>query len=128
MTRPERPNRRRALDRPPRDRGERWETADDDGLSRERTLLSWDRTALSFAGFGLVAAKGFQNTRVEPLGYALGAAAAILGGVIRVMGGFRFEHRFWYKRVGRARDRSFRTVGMGTTALATATIVLLLFE
>lgn len=100
-----------------------WDPHFDDGLTRERTLLAWQRTALAFVVNAGVVAKGLQGTDVELGGYLLASVAVVLAAVTYGMGKFRFRYRFWHKRVDRARDRAFRTIATGSCAIGIVGVV-----
>lgn len=105
-----------------------WDPRFDDGLTRERTLWAWHRTGMAFGVNAILLAKGFHATSVAPLGYGLAVLVLVLGATAYAMGEYRFKNRFWRKRIGRARDRAFRTMSLGSFAIAAATIVLIVLE
>lgn len=62
------------------------------GLQRERTRLSWDRTALSFGAYGALLVHLGHGT-VHPASLALGIATLVAGTVVYVMGRKRYRLR-----------------------------------
>lgn len=62
-----------------------------DHLANERTLLAWQRTALAMVGIGFVVDRfALGPEGVTPLGTLLGVLLIALGGVVSVVGAYRF--------------------------------------
>ncbi len=61
----------------------------DEGLQAERTLLSWQRTALAFVGASLLGIKVMADA--GPTVIALGATGASLGAVAYVIASVRYR-------------------------------------
>jgi Domain of unknown function (DUF202) len=84
----------------------------DPGLARERTVLAWSRTGLSFLALGGIV------IRVDPLA---GLAVLALGGVVWVLG--YFHHRSMWTPAGATR-RLTRPTALRIIAGATAFLAL----
>jgi uncharacterized membrane protein YidH (DUF202 family) len=89
----------------------------DPGLARERTVLAWSRTGLSFLALGGIL------MRVDPLA---GLTVLALGGVVWVLG--YFHHRSMWTTVGATRwltrPRALRLIAMGTAVVALVSLVI----
>lgn len=89
----------------------------DPGLARERTVLAWSRTGLSFLALG-----GFL-VRADPLA---GLTVLALGGVVWVLG--YFHHRsIWTSARGApwlTRPRALRIIAVGTAFVALVALVI----
>jgi uncharacterized membrane protein YidH (DUF202 family) len=83
----------------------------DPGLARERTVLAWSRTGLSFLGLGGIL------VRADPLA---GLAVLALGGAVWVLG--YFHHRSMWAAAGAAdwltRPRVLRLIAVGTALVS----------
>ncbi|HEY7607380.1 MAG TPA: DUF202 domain-containing protein [Actinomycetes bacterium] len=83
----------------------------DPGLARERTVLAWSRTGLSFLALGGIL------VRVDPLG---GLAVLGLGGLVWLLG--YFHHRSMWSADGAARwltrPRAVRLIAIGTALVS----------
>ena len=84
----------------------------DPGLARERTVLAWSRTGLSFLGLGGIL------VRADPVA---GLAVLALGGVVWVLG--YFHHRGMWAAAGTA-DRLTRPRVLCLIAAGTALVSL----
>ena len=101
-----------------------WDPQYDDGLTRERTLLAWQRTGMAFTVNAALLAKGFSNSGHAEVGYVVAVLVALFGAVAYYLGQYRFRNRMWFKRLHRARNRSFLTMALVTTAIAVTTVVI----
>jgi uncharacterized membrane protein YidH (DUF202 family) len=83
----------------------------DPGLARERTVLAWSRTGLSFLALGGIL------VRVDPLA---GLAVLAMGGLVWLLG--YFHHRSMWTAVGAARwltrPRAVRLIAVGTALVS----------
>jgi uncharacterized membrane protein YidH (DUF202 family) len=88
----------------------------DPGMARERTVLAWSRTGLSFLALG-----GFL-VRVAPLA---GLTVVALGGVVWLLGYFRY--RSMWDAAGPARwltrPRALALIAVGTAFVALVALV-----
>jgi uncharacterized membrane protein YidH (DUF202 family) len=89
----------------------------DPGMARERTVLAWSRTGLSFLALGGVV------VRVDLL---TGLTVVALGGAVWLIG--YFHHRSMWVAARPAqwltRPRTLRLVAVGTAAVALVTLVI----
>jgi uncharacterized membrane protein YidH (DUF202 family) len=89
----------------------------DPGLARERTVLAWSRTGLSFLALGGIL------VRVDPLA---GLTVLALGGVVWLLG--YLHHRSMWTRPGAARwltrSRALRLIAIGTAFVALVALLL----
>jgi uncharacterized membrane protein YidH (DUF202 family) len=88
----------------------------DPGLARERTVLAWSRTGLSFLALGGIL------VRVDPLA---GLTVLALGGMVWVLG--YFHHRsMWAADPARwlTRPRVLRLIAVGTAFVALVALVI----
>jgi uncharacterized membrane protein YidH (DUF202 family) len=89
----------------------------DPGLARERTVLAWSRTGLSFLALGGVL------VRVDPLA---GLAVLALGGVVWLLG--YLHHRSMWAPAGAARwltrPRALRLIAGGTAFVAVVALLI----
>jgi uncharacterized membrane protein YidH (DUF202 family) len=89
----------------------------DPGLARERTVLAWSRTGLSFLALGGIV------IRVDPLA---GLGVLALGGVVWVLG--YLHHRSLWTPAGAtrrlARPTALRIIAGGTAFLALVALVI----
>jgi Domain of unknown function (DUF202) len=83
----------------------------DPGLARERTVLAWSRTGLSFLALGGIL------VRVDPLA---GLAVLALSGLVWLLG--YFHHRSMWTAAGAAgwltRPRTVRLIAVGTALVS----------
>jgi uncharacterized membrane protein YidH (DUF202 family) len=93
----------------------------DPGMARERTVLAWSRTGLSFLALG-----GFL-VRVDPLA---GLMVLGLGGVVWLLG--YFHHRSMWTHEGETRwltrPRAMRLIAIGTALVALVSLAIALFR
>jgi putative membrane protein len=66
------------------------EAAVRDHLANERTLLAWQRTALGVIAIGFLVDRFALTDGASVMGAALGIALVLLGGVVAVVGVYRF--------------------------------------
>jgi uncharacterized membrane protein YidH (DUF202 family) len=89
----------------------------DPGLARERTVLAWSRTGLSFLALGGIL------VRVDPLA---GLTVLALGGVVWLLG--YFHYRSMWVAAGPARwltrPRALRLIAVGTALVALVALVI----
>jgi uncharacterized membrane protein YidH (DUF202 family) len=93
----------------------------DPGLARERTVLAWSRTGLSFLALGGI------MVRVDPLA---GLAVLGLGGLVWVLG--YFHHRSMWAAAGATRwlthRRALRLIAAGTALVALVALAIALLR
>jgi uncharacterized membrane protein YidH (DUF202 family) len=93
----------------------------DPGLARERTVLAWSRTGLSFLALGGI------MVRVDPLA---GLAVLALAGLVWVLG--YFHHRSIWTAAGTTRwltrPRALRLIAAGTALVALVALVIALLR
>jgi uncharacterized membrane protein YidH (DUF202 family) len=89
----------------------------DPGLARERTVLAWSRTGLSFLALGGIL------VRVDPLA---GLAVLALGGVVWVLGYFHHSSMWRAARTSRrlTRPRALRLIAAGTAFVSLVSLVI----
>jgi uncharacterized membrane protein YidH (DUF202 family) len=89
----------------------------DPGMARERTVLAWSRTGLSFLALGGVL------VRVDPLA---GLTVLALGGVVWLLGYFHHRSMWAAARPARwlTRPRTLRLIAVGTASVALVALVI----
>ena len=89
----------------------------DPGLARERTVLAWSRTGLSFLALGAVL------VRVDPLA---GLTVLALGGVVWLLGYFHHRSMWVAARPARwlTRPRTLRLIAVGTALVALVSLTI----
>ncbi len=78
-------------DQPTVERGPIPEARIGDHLANERTLLAWQRTALTVLGFGFVVDRfALGGAGSATVGSWLGLALVLLGGAVSLVGAYRY--------------------------------------
>lgn len=98
-------------------------TADDDqGLTRERTFLAWNRTALALVTFGSISYRLLDGARPEALRWLVFLSSGALAGSAYLAGRNRYASSFWQPmHAGRRTPRGIRVFSVGLTFVAALT-------